>query len=55
MYKKCTSNSYTYTKYVQIVQNLYKVQNKNNLKLEMFVFLYIQRMYKLYKTYKIAN
>ena len=38
MYKKCTSNLYIYTKNVQSVQNLYKVQTKNGLKLEMFVF-----------------
>ena len=52
----------------QPVQNLYKGQTKNDLKLEMYVtnnekpvqllnetafvcFLYIQIMYKLYKTY----
>ena len=51
MYKKCTSNSYIYTKNIQTVQNLYKVQTKNGLKLEMYVFLYIQTMYKLNKTY----
>ena len=38
MYKKCTSNSYIYTKNVQTVQNFYKVQTKNGLKLEMYVF-----------------
>ena len=36
MYKKCTSNSYIYTKNVQTVQNLYNIQTKNNLKLEMY-------------------
>ena len=53
MYKKYTSNSYIYTKNVHTVQNLYiqSSYNKNDLKLEMYVFLYIQIMYKLYKTY----
>ena len=50
MYKKCTWNSYFYTKNVQTVQNLYKVQTKSDLKLET-CFLYIQTMHKLYKTY----
>ena len=38
MYEKCTSNSQINTKNVQTVQNLYKVQTKNSLKLEMDVF-----------------
>ena len=38
MYKKCTTNFYIYTKNAQTVQNLYKVQTKNDLKLEMYVF-----------------
>ena len=50
MYKKCTSNSYIYTKNVQAVQNLCKVQTKNDLKLEMCVFC-IKTMYQLYKTF----
>ena len=54
MYKKGTSNSYIYTKNVQTVQNLYKVQTKNGLKLEMYVFC-IQTMYKLYKTYTTSQ
>ena len=37
MYKKCTSQSDIYTKNVQTVQNLYKVQTKNSLKLEMYI------------------
>ena len=49
MYKKCTSNSYRYTKNVLTVKDLYKVQTKNGFKLEMYVFC-IQTMYKLYKT-----
>ena len=40
MYEKCTSNSYIYTKSVQTAQNLYKVQTKNYLKLEMYVFVH---------------
>ena len=36
MYKKCTQNSYIYTKNVQTVQNLYEIQTKNGLRLEMF-------------------
>ena len=36
MYNKCKSNSYIYTKNVQVAQNLHKVQTKNSLKLEMF-------------------
>ena len=44
-----TSNPYIYTKNVS-VQNLYKVQTKNDLKLEICI-LYIEIMYKLYKTY----
>ena len=51
MCKKCTSNSYIYTKIVETVQNLYKVQTKNSLKLEMYVFCTYKPMYKLYKTY----
>ena len=39
------------TKNVQIVQNLYKVQTKNGLKLEMHVFCTYKTLYKLYKTY----
>ena len=54
MYKKGTSNSYIYTKNVQTAQNLYKVQTKNGLKLEMYVFC-IQTMYKLYKTYTTSQ
>ena len=42
------------TENVQTVQNLYKVQTKNDLKLEMCVFLYIETMYKLYKSYTIS-
>ena len=38
MYEKCTSNSQINTKNEQTVQNLYKVQTKNSLKLEMDVF-----------------
>ena len=54
MYKKCTSNPYIYTKNVQTVQNLYKVQAKNGLKLKMYVFC-IQTMYKLYKIYTTSQ
>ena len=46
MYKKCTSGSCMHTKTVQTVQNLYKVQTKYDLKLEMYVFC----TYKLMKT-----
>ena len=51
MYKKYTSNSYIYTKNVHTVQNLYiqSSYNKKDLKLEVYVLLYIQIMYKLYK------
>ena len=35
MYKKFTSNSYIYTKNVHTVENLYKVETKNGLKLKM--------------------
>ena len=51
MYKKYTSNSYIYTKNVHTVQNLYiqSSYNKKDLKLEIYVLLYIQIMYKLYK------
>ena len=38
MYKKRTLHFYTYTKNVQIVQNLYKVSTKNGLQLEMHIF-----------------
>ena len=47
MYKKCISNSYIYTKNVQTVQNLYKVQTEKRL--ETYRFLYIQTTYKLTK------
>ena len=43
MYKKCTSNSYVYTKNVQTVQNLYKTQTKNGLKLEKYVFFFVYK------------
>ena len=46
--------NYIYTKNVQAVQNFYKVQTKNGLKFEIYVFLDIQTMYKLYKTYKTS-
>ena len=49
MYKKCTSNSHTYTKNCTICTKLIKVQTKNGLKLEMYVFCTYN--YKLYKTY----
>ena len=51
MYKKSTANFYIDTKNVQTVQDLYKVQTKNGLKLRMYVFLYIQISYNLH----IAN
>ena len=51
MYKKCTSYSYIYTKNVQTVQNLYKVQTKNSLKLEMYVFCTYKQCMNYYKTY----
>ena len=51
MYKKCISNSYIHTKNVQTVQNLYKVQTEKSLKVEMYVFLDVQTIYKLSKTY----
>ena len=35
---KILYNNYIYTKKIQTVQNLYKVQTKNGLKLEMYVF-----------------
>ena len=38
MHKKCASNSYIYTKNLQIIQNLNKAQTKNSLKLEIYVF-----------------
>ena len=53
MCKKCTSNFYINTKNVQTVQNLYKVQTKNGLKLEMCFC--IQTMYKLHKTYTTSS
>ena len=36
--KKSTSNSYIYTKNLQTGQILYKVETKNVLELEMYVF-----------------
>ena len=54
MYNKCKSNSYIYTKNVQVAQNLHKVQTKNSLKLEIDVFctykknkLYVQTIKNL--------
>ena len=35
---KCARNVHQITAYVQTVQNLYKVQTKNSLKLEMYLF-----------------
>ena len=55
MYQKCTSNCYTYTKNVQTVQNLYKVQNKNDLKLEMYVFCTYKQCTSYIKPIKLAN
>ena len=57
MYKKCTSNSYIYTKNAQTVQNLHKVQTKNGLKLEMYVFIhsYKQCTNYTYKTYTTSE
>ena len=51
MYKKCTSNSYIYSKNVQTVQNFYKFQIKNGLKIKMYVFVStnnVQTMQNLY-------
>ena len=54
---ECTKNVHQISTYiqknVQTVQNLYKVQTKNGLKIKK-CFLYIQTMYKLYKTYKTS-
>ena len=55
MYKKCTSNSYIYTKNVQPVQNLYKVQTKNGLKLEMYVFCTYKQCTNCTKPIQVAN
>ena len=58
MYKKCTLNSYIYTKYVQTVQNftkLYKVQTKNGLKLEMYIFCTYKQCTNYTKPIQLAN
>ena len=55
MYKKCTSNSYIYTKNVQPVQNLYKVQTKNGLNLEMYVFCTYKQCTNCTKPIQVAN
>ena len=52
MYQKCTSNSYLYTKDVQTVKNLYKVQIKNGLKIEMYVFAHTSNIRTIQNLYK---
>ena len=55
MSKKCTWNSYIYTKNVQTVQNLYKFQTKNGLKLEIYVFCTNKQCTNFTKPIQIAN
>ena len=55
MYKKCTWNSYIYTKNVQTLQNLYKVQTKNGLKLEMYDFYTYKQCAKYTKSIQLAS
>ena len=55
MYNKCKSNSYIYTKNVQVAQNLHKVQTKNSLKLEINVFCTYKKCTNYKKPIKLAN
>ena len=55
LYSKCTSNSYVYTGNAQTVQNLYKVQTKNGLKLEMYVFCTYKQCTHYAKLIQVAN
>ena len=55
MYKKYKSNSYIYTKNVQTVQNLYKVQTKHGLKVETYVFCVYKQCTNYAKPILIAN
>ena len=54
MYKKCKLNSFIYTK-KQAVQNLYKVQTKKGLKLEMHIFCIYKQCTSYTKSIQIAN
>ena len=51
MLKIYTLNSYIYTKNEKTVKNMYKKQTERSFELKMYVFLYKQTMYKLYKIY----
>ena len=55
MCKKCTSNSYIFTKHVWTVQNLYKMQTEKSLKLEMCVFCTNKRCINYTKPVQVAN
>ena len=59
IYKKCTSNSYIYiyiyTTNVQTIQNLYKVQIKNGLRLEMYVYCIYKQCTNYTKLIQLAN
>ena len=55
MHKKCTSNSYIYTKNVQIAQNLYKARTKNVLKLEIYVFCSYKQCTNYIKPRQLTN
>ena len=55
---KCTKNVHqipTYIKNVQPVQNLYKVQTKNGLNLEMYVFCTYKQCTNCTKPIQVAN
>ena len=49
-----TSNPYIYTKNVS-VQNVYKVQTKNDLKLELYVFCTLKKCINYTKPMELAN
>ena len=49
MYKKCTSNSYIYTKKFTNYKKLEQSSNQKQIETWNVCFLYIQTMYKLYK------
>ena len=55
MHKKCASNSYIYTKNLQIIQNLNKAQTKNSLKLEIYVFCTYKQCTNYTKPIQLPN
>ena len=55
MYKECTSTFYIYTKNVQTVQNLYKVQTERACNLKCMFFSTCKQYANYTKPIQLAN